>query len=141
MGAPYFTGTALSLIMLDIDHFKQVNDTYGHNIGDKIIVMITKAVKGAMREGDLLIRCGGEEFLCVLPGASQHDAAITAQRIRVMVADSILKESDQAITVTVSLGTATFPNRDVADIQQFITVADEAMYSAKNSGRNRVVSV
>ncbi len=135
------TGTAISLIMLDIDHFKQVNDTYGHSIGDKIIVMITKAVKGAMREGDLLIRCGGEEFLCVLPGASQHDAAITAQRIRIMVADSILKESDQAISVTVSLGTATFPNKDIADIQQFITMADEAMYSAKNSGRNRVVSV
>ena len=127
--------------MLDIDHFKLINDTYGHNIGDKIIVMITKAVKSAMRDGDLLIRYGGEEFLCVLPGASQHDAVITAQRIRIMVADSILRENDQAISVTVSLGTATFPNKDIVDIQQFITIADEAMYSAKNSGRNRVVSV
>lgn len=127
--------------MLDIDHFKQINDTYGHNIGDKIIVMITKAIKSAIRDGDLLIRYGGEEFLSVLPGASQHDANIIAQRIRIMVADSILKENEQAISVTVSLGTATFPNKDIADIQQFIAMADEAMYSAKNSGRNRVVSV
>ena len=135
------TNTALSLIMLDIDHFKIVNDTYGHNIGDKIIVMITKAIKSAMRDGDLLIRYGGEEFLCVLPGASQHDANIIAQRIRIMVADSILKENDQSMSVTVSLGTATFPGKDIADIQQFIGMADEAMYSAKNTGRNRVVSV
>lgn len=135
------TSTSLSLIMLDIDHFKKINDTYGHNIGDKIIVMITKAIKSAIRDGDLLIRYGGEEFLSVLPGASQHDANIIAQRIRIMVADSILKENEQAISVTVSLGTATFPNKDIADIQQFIAMADEAMYSAKNSGRNRVVSV
>lgn len=135
------TSTALSLIMLDIDHFKLINDTYGHNIGDKIIVMITKTIKSAIRDGDLLIRYGGEEFLSVLPGASQHDANIIAQRIRIMVADSILKENDQAISVTVSLGTATFPNKDIADIRQFISMADEAMYSAKNSGRNQVVSI
>ena len=134
-------GTALSLIMLDIDHFKQINDTYGHTIGDKIIVMITKTIKGAIREGDLLIRFGGEEFLCVLPGANMHDANLIAQRIRVMVADSVVKENDQTLAVTVSLGTATFPNKDIADIRQFIGLADEAMYNAKNSGRNRVVSV
>lgn len=135
------TSTALSLIMLDIDHFKVINDTYGHNIGDKIIVMITKTIKSAIRDGDLLIRFGGEEFLCVLPGASLNDANIIAQRIRIMVADSVIKENDQALSVTVSLGTATFPNKDVSDIQKFICLADEAMYNAKNSGRNRVVSV
>jgi len=135
------SGTALSLIMLDIDHFKVVNDTYGHIVGDKIIVSITKTITGALREGDVLIRYGGEEFLCVLPGASQHDAQLAAERIRIMVADSILKYEDQEIKVTVSLGTATYPNQDIADIQQFINKADDAMYSAKNMGRNRVVSV
>lgn len=135
------SGTALSLIMLDIDHFKVVNDTYGHIVGDKIIISITKTITGAIREGDVLIRYGGEEFLCVLPGASQHDAQLAAERIRIMVADSVLKNETQEIKVTVSLGTATYPNTDIADIQQFINMADDAMYNAKNMGRNRVISV
>ena len=135
------SGTSISLVMLDIDHFKVVNDTYGHIVGDKIIVSITKTINGAIREGDVLIRYGGEEFLCVLPGANQHDAQLIAERIRIMVGDSILKWNDQEIKVTVSLGTATYPNKDINDIQQFINTADNAMYSAKNMGRNRVVSV
>ena len=134
------SSTSISLIMLDIDHFKVVNDTYGHFVGDKIIVSITKTINGAMREGDVLIRYGGEEFLCVLPGANQHDAQLIAERIRIMVGDSTLKWNDQEIKVTVSLGTATYPNKDINDIQQFINTADDAMYSAKNMGRNRVVS-
>lgn len=134
------SGAALSLIMLDIDHFKVINDTYGHIVGDKIIVSITKTINGAIREGDVLIRYGGEEFLCVLPGANQHDSQLIAERIRIMVGDSILRWNDQEIGVTVSLGTATYPNKDINDIQQFINTADDAMYSAKNMGRNRVVS-
>jgi diguanylate cyclase (GGDEF)-like protein len=133
-------GSALSLIMLDIDHFKAINDTYGHMVGDKIIVLITKTITGAIREGDLLIRYGGEEFLCVLPGASQSDAYFVAERIRIMVRDTILKHHDQALCVTVSLGTASYPNANISDIQQFINMADDAMYNAKKSGRNRVVS-
>ncbi len=134
------SGASLSLIMLDIDHFKVVNDTYGHIVGDKIIVSITKTINGAIREGDVLIRYGGEEFLCVLPGANQHDSQMIAERIRIMVGDSILKWNDQEVKVTVSLGTATYPNKDINDIQQLINTADDAMYSAKNMGRNRVVS-
>ncbi len=135
------SAASLSLIMLDIDHFKVVNDTYGHIVGDKIIVSITKTILGAIREGDLLIRYGGEEFLCVLPGANQHDANLIAERIRIMIGDSVLKHNDQEIKVTVSLGTATYPNKDISDIQQFINLADDAMYNAKKMGRNRVVSV
>ncbi|NLC33317.1 MAG: sensor domain-containing diguanylate cyclase, partial [Clostridiales bacterium] len=135
------SGTALSLIMLDIDHFKMINDTYGHSIGDKMILLITKTMKTAIRDGDILIRYGGEEFLCILPGASQNDAALIAERIRIMVKDSILKSDEQEIKTTVSLGTATYPNKQINDIQQFISLADSAMYTAKNSGRNKVVSV
>lgn len=134
------SSTSLSLIMLDIDHFKVVNDTYGHIVGDKIIVSITKTINSAIREGDVLIRYGGEEFLCVLPGANLHDSQLIAERIRIMVGDSILKWNDQEIKVTVSLGTATYPNKDINDIQQFINTADDAMYKAKRMGRNRVVS-
>ena len=134
------TGASISLIMIDIDHFKIVNDTYGHLVGDKIIISITKTINGAIREGDLLVRYGGEEFLCVLPGANQHDTELVAERIRIMVSDSTLKCGDQEVKVTVSLGIATYPSKDISDIHQFINIADEAMYSAKNMGRNRVVS-
>ncbi len=135
------SNASLSLIMLDIDHFKVINDTYGHTIGDRIIMLIAKAIKAAIREGDILIRYGGEEFLCVLPGASQHDVSLIAERIRITVKDSVLKSENHEIRATVSLGTATYPNKDIADIQQFINLADNAMYQAKNTGRNRVVSV
>ena len=135
------SGTPLSLVMLDIDHFKSVNDTYGHMIGDRIIVMIAKAIKSAIREGDVIIRYGGEEFLCLLPGANQQDAQFIAERIRIIAKDTVFKNEDHEIHVTVSLGTATYPHKDIADIQQFITMADTAMYNAKQSGRNQVVSV
>ncbi|MCE5342546.1 MAG: GGDEF domain-containing protein [Eubacteriales bacterium] len=133
-------GSSLSLIMLDIDHFKTVNDTYGHMVGDKLIVLITKIISDAIREGDVLIRYGGEEFLCVLPGASQQDAQFMAERIRIQVRDSILKNNEQEIRVTVSLGTSTYPNKDIDNIQQLINLSDEAMYNAKKSGRDRVAS-
>ena len=135
------SGSSISLIMIDIDHFKVINDTYGHIVGDKIIVSITKTISGAIREGDILVRYGGEEFLCVLPGANLHDAQLIAERIRIMVSDSLVKWNEQEIRETVSLGTATYPNKDINDIQQFINMADDAMYSAKSMGRNRVVSV
>lgn len=134
------SNAALSLIMLDIDHFKTVNDSYGHMVGDKIIVMITQCIRNAIREGDVAIRYGGEEFLCLLPGANQQDVQFIAERIRALVKDTIHKNGDQEIHVTVSLGTATYPHKDVADIQHFIHMADTAMYNAKQSGRNRVVA-
>ena len=133
------SGIPMSLIMLDIDHFKSINDSYGHMIGDRAIVMITKSIKDAIREGDVMIRYGGEEFLCLLPGANQTDARQIAERIRILVKDTVVKNEDQEIHVTVSLGTTTYPNDDIQDIQQLIQMADTAMYNAKKSGRNRVV--
>jgi len=135
------SGTPLSLLILDIDHFKAVNDTYGHMSGDKVLVMVAQTVLGAIREGDVLVRYGGEEFLCVLPGASKHDVAMVAERIRVMVNNAVLKNVDQELRVTVSVGTVSYPSDSIADVQQFIRLADEAMYEAKRTGRNRVVSL
>jgi diguanylate cyclase (GGDEF)-like protein len=131
----------LSLLMLDIDHFKTVNDAYGHMVGDKVLVAVAQTVMGAIREGDVLVRYGGEEFLCVLPGASRHDVGLVADRIRVLVSDAVVRNSGQELRVTVSVGTASYPNGSVADAEQLIKLADEAMYEAKATGRNRVVSI
>ena len=131
----------LSLLMIDIDHFKIVNDTYGHLTGDKVLVNISKIALNAIREGDVLLRYGGEEFLCVLPGAGHDDATRIAERIRIMTMNSHTNYAQQEIKVTVSIGVATFPHDNINNSEQLIKLSDEAMYEAKNSGRNRVVSV
>jgi diguanylate cyclase (GGDEF)-like protein len=133
-------GTPLSLLMFDIDHFKILNDTYGHSVGDKVLASVSKIALSSIREGDLLLRYGGEEFLCVLPGASQHDANIVAERIRIMVMDSKIKYLEQEIKVTISMGVVTYPQDSIYDSDQLIKLADEEMYVAKNTGRNRIVS-
>jgi two-component system cell cycle response regulator len=133
-------GTPLSVLMFDIDRFKVVNDTYGHPVGDKVLVGVSKIALGSIREGDILARYGGEEFFCILPGASQHDANIVAERIRIMVMDSHVMNFEQEIRVTISIGVATYPNGSISNSDQLIKLADEAMYAAKNTGRNRIVS-
>ncbi|WP_406606988.1 GGDEF domain-containing protein [Candidatus Infernicultor aquiphilus] len=133
-------GTPLSLLMFDIDYFKIVNDTYGHSVGDKLLANVAKITLSSIREGDILLRYGGEEFLCVLPGANQHDAAIVAERMRIMVMDSHVKNLEQEIKVTISIGVATYPHDNIFNSDQLIKLSDEAMYVAKNTGRNRMVS-
>lgn len=130
----------ISILLFDIDHFKNVNDTYGHLIGDRVLMSIAKTAMAAIREGDVLLRYGGEEFLCILPGANQNDARLIAERIRVMVMDSVVKNVDQEIKVTISVGIATFPSPDIDNCEQFIQLADSAMYTAKETGRNRIVA-
>jgi diguanylate cyclase (GGDEF)-like protein len=133
-------GTPLSLLMFDIDHFKSVNDTFGHPVGDKVLANVSKIASSSIREGDILLRYGGEEFLCVLPGASQRDATIVAERMRIMVMNSRVKNLEQEIQVTISIGVATYPHDSVFDNDQLIKLADEAMYVAKTTGRNRIVA-
>ncbi|MBP1743148.1 MAG: diguanylate cyclase protein [Firmicutes bacterium] len=132
--------TPISLLMFDIDHFKSVNDTYGHIVGDNVLVSIAKIALASIREGDVLMRYGGEEFLCVLPGANKADASIIAERIRIMVMDSAVKNAEQDIKITISIGVATYPRNDISDSSQLIKLADDAMYAAKETGRNRTVS-
>jgi diguanylate cyclase (GGDEF)-like protein len=132
--------TPISILMFDLDHFKNVNDMYGHLVGDKVLVSIAKTALASIREGDLLLRFGGDEFLCVLPGANKVDASIIAERIRIMVMDSAVKNHEQDIKVTMSIGVVTYPRNDISDSDQFIKLADDAMYAAKELGRNRTVS-
>ena len=130
--------SAIGLLMLDIDHFKGVNDTYGHSIGDRVIRQIANVAREALREGDILIRLGGDEFMAVLLGASLHDVSLTAERIRRQVEERAISFGDQRVQVTVSIGGVSFPEKDVAGEQELIDAADRALYHAKNSGRNKV---
>lgn len=134
-------GRPLSLLMIDLDHFKAVNDTFGHPAGDLVLKEVTHAIRRELREIDLLCRYGGEEFCAVLPGCASGEAVAVAERIRSAVES--LPWGDRTplpSAVTVSVGVATFP-RPHSTPQALLKAADEALYVAKKRGRNRVVAV
>lgn len=124
--------TPLSIIIFDIDHFKQVNDHYGHNYGDLVLKEVSYSVANTVRSSDSLGRWGGEEFLCILPNTNSHVAFELAERLRLGIADSLLDDGPQ---ITASFGIAQLMNLD--NIDSFINRADQALYSAKEQGRNR----
>ena len=130
--------SAIGLLMLDIDHFKGVNDTYGHSIGDRVIRQVSNIAREALREGDILVRLGGDEFMAVLLGASLNDVSISAERIRRQIDERVIAIGDQHVHVTVSIGGVSFPEKEVAGEHDLIDAADRALYHAKNSGRNKV---
>ena len=129
----------LGILMMDIDHFKQVNDTYGHLVGDRVLVAITRIARTILRDGDVLIRYGGEEFLAVLPAASAEDLRLVGERIRHAIEDSSVADGSQTIRVTLSLGGASYPQQNVEKEDLLVQRADAALYQAKQSGRNRLV--
>lgn len=129
----------LSVAMLDIDHFKNVNDTYGHLVGDKVIVMVSSAIKEGLRDGDMVIRYGGEEFLVVMHGASSENAYKICERIRHRIKDAEISHGDQKIRITVSCGIATYPEIEVHSEVELIDTADQALYMAKEGGRDQTV--
>lgn len=126
-------GSALSVVMLDIDHFKVVNDTFGHNIGDDVLVDIADTLRVSVRNSDTVGRWGGEEFLVILPSTDLDQAGAVAEKVRGRVADLKLPTVGQ---VTVSLGVAEYQAGDTE--QQLVARADIALYAAKEGGRNRV---
>lgn len=128
----------LSVLMFDLDHFKVVNDTYGHLIGDRVLKSICGIARSLLREGDVLLRYGGEEFLAILPGASAQDMQLVAERIRKTAEESALSDGAKTVRVTLSVGGVAFPNQNIAGEDALIQLADEALYKAKASGRNRV---
>lgn len=129
----------LSVIMLDLDHFKQVNDTYGHSAGDKVLIAVGELLKTALRGEDLICRFGGEEFTMILPSAGLDVTLERANQLRESIEQlSIVLDQESAITVTCSLGVATFPNH-ARDAQALLDLADGALYEAKRAGRNRVM--
>jgi two-component system cell cycle response regulator len=128
----------LGLLMIDLDHFKAVNDTYGHLVGDRVLRAVAAACRRVLREGDVLVRYGGEEFLVVLPGAGQVDVNGVGERIRRAVAETTIEDGDQRVGVTVSIGGATYRDTSVS-MDALIGLADTALYEAKEGGRDRIV--
>ena len=131
--------TIFSMIMLDIDHFKKVNDTYGHLCGDEILKSLAGLIKSCLRSMDIAARYGGEEFAVLLPETNGPEAVQTAERIRHTIEDHTFMGTDQGLSVTVSQGVATYPSTGVHERSDIIAKADEALYEAKESGRNMVV--
>jgi diguanylate cyclase (GGDEF)-like protein len=128
----------LGAVLFDIDHFKAVNDTYGHQTGDQVLKTVANAVKTVLREGDTLLRYGGEEFLAVLPGAGEVDVRGLGERIRRIVESTVTIVDHVEVGVTISLGAVSFPSVNVTDLDDLIRQADAAMYDAKKAGRNRL---
>lgn len=123
-----------SIITMDIDHFKRVNDTYGHDVGDAVLVKLSEIIRACSREGDYACRVGGEEFLVLLPGASLSSASEFAERLRQSVERAAIETVG---SITISLGVAHWPD-STATIADVLKAADEEMYRAKQQGRNRV---
>ena len=128
----------LGVLMLDIDHFKAVNDTYGHLIGDRVLRSVCTIVRSSLREGDVLLRYGGEELLAVMPAASTEDLRQMGERLRRAVEDSSVADGEKTVRVTLSAGGAAYPSQNVEHEEGLVRLADEALYRAKESGRNRV---
>ncbi len=131
-------GTPLAVIMLDLDHFKRVNDTYGHQAGDAVLRETAGRMQAVVRAYDLVGRYGGEEFLIVLPGTSGVNAAQLAERLRAAVAYDPVDHDLLRIPVTASFGVGASGPEPSGDPQTLIRLADEALYRAKEKGRNRV---
>ena len=130
-------GRALSLVAFDIDHFKRVNDTYGHLVGDNLLRQIAVAVKPRLRRDDVFARTGGEEFGVLLPEIGLDGARTTADKVRRIIEASPLRQEQEVIGCTVSLGVATLGSDDASG-EELYRRADERLYEAKQAGRNRV---
>ncbi len=130
----------IGCLLIDIDHFKNINDTYGHDVGDKTLKGLAALMKGKMREGEILARFGGEEFIICLCRADEKGAISAAERMRKAVADANLSgDSGVSLKTTISIGIAIYPDKNLKNFDEIIKAADEALYHAKKSGRNKVV--
>jgi diguanylate cyclase (GGDEF)-like protein/PAS domain S-box-containing protein len=129
---------ALTFFMIDIDHFKDINDRFGHEAGDQVLQQIAAILKSNLREIDIPARVGGEEFVVMLVNTTLKDATCLAERIRVAIAETVYHAQSQEIRCTASLGVALLSD-DMVDLDKLMRTADDAMYRAKQAGRNRVM--
>lgn len=133
--------TSLSLILIDIDHFKQINDTHGHLTGDEALRSFTERLRGSLRTVDLICRFGGEEFLVIAENTSLKDAVHIAERLRSAVASQPFETSSGLVRITCSIGVATLKPKDpTATVDRLLAEADACLYTAKHLGRDRVYS-
>ena len=136
-------GRPLSLLMFDIDHFKEINDTHGHLTGDYVLKEMCRRLLGRIRKEELLARYGGEEFAAVLPETDHGGAMQFGEQLRAIIASEPFEYEGDRFNVTISVGVATMPNDGVgptnSDPAEFIRMADDNLYKAKHAGRNQVV--
>jgi len=130
--------TTFSLLMIDIDHFKRMNDTYGHQIGDEVLRTVSQRLKEGLYETDVIARYGGEEFVCLLPRSIAAGLRVKADRIRQSIEAHAFVIGLESVTVTISIGIAHFP-QDGDTPQAVLAAADRALYAAKGNGRNQVM--
>jgi two-component system cell cycle response regulator len=128
----------MSVLVLDIDHFKKVNDTYGHHTGDEVLIRVAKLLSRMVRAVDTVARFGGEEFAVLMPETNKLGAAVLGERIRSVIEKEHIVVDGQTIAVTASLGIATLAAEQVESIDQLLSIADRRLYLAKNGGRNRI---
>jgi diguanylate cyclase (GGDEF)-like protein len=128
----------LAIIMFDIDHFKNVNDTHGHLMGDKVLRILTEKVTKTTRSTDFVCRYGGEEFIVLMPEAGREEALAMAERLREMVSGITIVAPEGTLSMTISLGIAALKSDGDESLEGLINRADKAMYEAKAAGRNAV---
>jgi diguanylate cyclase (GGDEF)-like protein len=133
------SGEPIAVSMLDLDHFKRVNDTHGHPTGDVILYETAQILRDTAREIDMPGRYGGEEFIVILPNTTEDAAAHLAERIRQRVLDHVFRDEDTEVHMTLSCGVASFPGEGIDSPESLLKRADEALYAAKEGGRNRMV--
>jgi diguanylate cyclase (GGDEF)-like protein len=127
-------------MMIDLDHFKQINDSHGHLIGDAVLREVSRRLRATIRPYDFIGRYGGEEFLILVPSCNQQDLLAGAERLRICAAGTPIKTPDGPISCTISVGVvAAVPqNKDPLEYEQLLRASDAALYRAKANGRNRV---
>lgn len=131
-------GTPNVALAIDIDRFKSINDTHGHPLGDQVLQVVAALLTAGLRKGDILGRLGGEEFAIILPGAALEEGTRVAERLRESIAAETLRQGKVTLTTSVSIGLVEF--HSPANLSRMLSLADEALYEAKNAGRNRVVA-
>jgi two-component system, cell cycle response regulator len=131
---------SLSCILLDIDYFKKINDTYGHQTGDIVLNTLGQFINDTIRDSDFAVRYGGDEFAIVLYHTDGLSAFYIAERLRQVVEHCDFRDKDNVLHITISLGVATFPHEQIRNHKQLVECADKALYKAKKNGRNRVES-
>lgn len=124
------------IAFLDIDDFKRINDTYGHDMGDTVLQMFAKTCQGSIRQSDLMVRYGGEEFVCIFTGITPDGLQQSAEKLRILIESSAVRTPDSSISVTASIGATMVVQSD--DLDTIIKRADQLMYHSKSQGKNRI---
>ena len=134
-------GIPIGIIMMDLDYFKHVNDSYGHQAGDEVLRSIAKCFQTGMRDGDILGRIGGEEFVALLPSADLAAVIQIAERLRQQIENLTIPLGEKKINITASFGVHAYDSNQDTSLDELLSIADQALYKAKTCGRNRVVSL